>query len=198
VHVKSFHDLTRDLTGSYAGWITGLDRDWLTEFLQREYLLTEKPAPTIIEIGVFMGSTTNLLCLASGGRVIAIDDWSGGPHDDFATLRDGFIDHTTASGFYPDRICIVDGSSREVGAIWRETVNLVYVDGDHSYEGCLIDLQNFAPWASDFMLVDDYDIDDVKRAVSTWIISSGWRPIRIPTGGSGLDHNKLFAAERIK
>jgi predicted O-methyltransferase YrrM len=49
--------------------------------------------------------------------------------------------------------------------------DLIYVDGDHSYEGCRKDLRNFTPVLADqgVFLCDDYQWEGAKRAIDEYI-----------------------------
>lgn len=55
------------------------------------------------------------------------------------------------AGYWGDhRYRQVHGDSKTVGRLWGELggdlIDLVFIDGDHSYEGCRGDIEAWAPW----------------------------------------------------
>jgi hypothetical protein len=114
-----------------------------------------KRVPLIIEIGVFHGGTTNLLCdkyLAPGGKVIGVDPLSDGVYVPIEpgtpeTIRkihhshwkamctkqyEAFVANTARNA---DKIELVRMASSEAFpellAAYEGKVDLIYVDGDH-------------------------------------------------------------------
>jgi predicted O-methyltransferase YrrM len=113
---------------------------------------------TIVEIGSWQGRST--YCLARGlrnGIVHAIDPFDasgGGDHgaeevyrrivaEQDLNLRQTFLDNMRRAGVAP-KIQIAHGVARDfVGTF--PTIDLLFIDGDHSVEGCLFDFEQFAP-----------------------------------------------------
>ena len=63
-----------------------------------------------------------------------------------------------------------DSTSSQV----RNFFDLVHIDADHSYHGCLNDMTNFWPFCGRAMLIDDYDaIGAVRDAVAEFIKKTG-------------------------
>jgi predicted O-methyltransferase YrrM len=94
-------------------------------------------APRVVEIGRFRGGTT-LLLAAAGGRVLSIDIDAGLTESD-ASLRSALSRLGLA-----DRVELVFGDS---GSYPHEpgSVDVVFVDGDHSYEGVSRDVAHWLP-----------------------------------------------------
>jgi predicted O-methyltransferase YrrM len=124
---------------------------------------------TVCEIGSYLGASTAFLAAAAtirGGHVHAVDTWRNdampdGPGEDtFKRFSDNtrLFQHviTTHRGLAADM-------KHRVGA-----VDLLFVDGDHSYEGALADLTNYGPKikAGGFLVVHDFGYEGVSRAVS--------------------------------
>ncbi len=136
------------LAASFAvpSHLTGLERAEL-------FLLAQRPGlRTVVEIGSYLGASA--LALAAGlkaagntaARVHCIDTWgnegmSEGPKDHMAAFR-----ANTAP--LAEWIVPVRGRSTEVAAELLPRIgpiDLLFVDGDHSYDGVLADWQIFAP-----------------------------------------------------
>lgn len=57
----------------------------------------------------------------------------------------------------------------------RIKADMIYVDGDHTYEGCRDDLASFTPVLADdgFFVCDDYQWEGAKRAIDEYVASTG-------------------------
>lgn len=105
------------------GWVTGEEADWLYN--------TAKSLPdtaTILNIGVEYGKS--LACLRSGNptsRIVGLDI------DTSKALLDGY------------GCDLVAVNSTVYFTVWKEPLDLVFVDGDHGKAGVLLDAR-FAKW----------------------------------------------------
>lgn len=83
---------------------------------------------------------------------------------------------------------LIHGSSRSYNIISRfedNSVDLLYIDGDHGFQGCYLDLINWYPKVKygGCIINDDYGSGTVKRAVDQfcedigeiYLISDGWQ-----------------------
>jgi predicted O-methyltransferase YrrM len=116
------------------------------------------PTFEVAEIGSFVGLTTLLLAIYGGAtRIYAIDTWEGSPNDNAIDAaanvnetyqrlgRDevlGTFLHNTKAHRPPIAFSIMP--SIEAAERLDGVFDLVFLDGDHSYEGCRDDI--FAWW----------------------------------------------------
>ncbi|WP_109506328.1 class I SAM-dependent methyltransferase [Nocardioides speluncae] len=134
------------------GWLT---RDQAAELFRLAAAVP--PGGTIVEIGTHLGRSAVVLGLAArpGVKVVAVDpflpDWRYGRADSQALLRENLAKAGVAG-----RVEVHAVTSEAARATWSGPVNLVYVDGGHSYWACRDDL-GWASWvpADGHVLVHD-------------------------------------------
>ena len=99
-----------------------------------------------VNVGVYRGGST--CCIASAarqvrGKVLAVD-----PHQMFVGAHGGrfvesdraiFLENVSRLGF-SDYVHYERSTSQEVASIWREEVDLAFIDGDHSIEAVAKDV----------------------------------------------------------
>ena len=152
-------------------------------------LASQVPAhQAIVELGVYHGASA--LRLAWGARqggkahTWAIDPWDsegnvyGDTMGDLGSAR-RWARHWVTSLGYSNDISLIHRFSHEVAADWsgdQPKVGLLFVDGDHTYEGALRDIQAWAPHLADgaIIAVDDYlneNYPGVREAVDALVAS---------------------------
>ena len=131
--------------------------EWLTQRLQ--------PKITV-ELGVDYGYS--LFCLANKnpGRVIGIDLFEGDAH---AGTREK-NQHETVQQFATDNqytnVQLIKGDFTELAQYWVAPIDILHIDGLHTYEACLMDFVNWGPHVSATGVVLMHDITsypDVTR-----------------------------------
>jgi hypothetical protein len=142
--------------------------------------------PTVIvEIGSYLGRSTVFfgLCmkhLNTSGRVVAIDPHLGDRQQlealgvDQLPSFELFRQHCRAAGVEP----WVDArlaTSLAAARGWSESIDLLYVDGWHSYEAVLDDGRTWLPYLADGGVVffDDYSAYDEVRSAVHQLASEG-------------------------
>ncbi|MCP4594298.1 MAG: class I SAM-dependent methyltransferase [bacterium] len=111
------------------------------------------PSHAIVEIGTYRGrSASALACGArfgSGNRVHAID-----PHLEFTGVLGGRFGPDDQAALYANltrigvgcQVAVISLPSTTVASTWPEAdVGLLWIDGDHRYEGVLTDFQSWYP-----------------------------------------------------
>lgn len=138
------------------------------------------PDSTIVEIGSWKGKST--YCLARGlraGRVVAIDPFDAageqGSREIYSANRgsgpllDQFTRRMDALGVSP-KIEVLQGYSTQfVGRIPR--IDLLFIDGDHSIDGCGFDFLNYAPALAPGGYIAFHDYNPSRKELGpTWVI----------------------------
>jgi hypothetical protein len=87
------------------------------------------------------------------------------PYDEPEDSFPYFLENTK---MYRDRIDVCNGKSTYVVAGWRRDIDLLFIDGDHSYEGCKTDLISWLPWVrpGGWIAFHDSGEDSVARVIS--------------------------------
>lgn len=107
----------------------------------------------------------------------------------------------------PMRFTQVCEDSKVVGQRWPSKVHLVFIDGDHSYEGCKGDIEAWEPHIveSGYLVIHDYEsyFVHVTQAVDEWFGEArkrGWMKvakvdvtIAFKRGGLGVHFSQWFA-----
>jgi predicted O-methyltransferase YrrM len=147
------------------------------------------PDNVVVEIGTYRGRSTVALALGSrignGCRVYTID-----PHFDYKGVKGGDFGPKDMAALYTnltksgvgETVAVVCLPSLASAKAWTEkNVGLLWLDGDHSYEGVRGDLEAWFPWlASDGMVAfHDVDAPGVKR-----LLDELRRDTRLEFGGT--------------
>lgn len=129
----------------------------------------------IVEVGSLYGASTAVLAAAQpDALVVAIDPFLWSPLSGVAASAERLIDNVRAAGCR--NVVVIPSDSHEQGRHWCAPIDLLFVDGDHSYEGCRADLANFGPFAA---VVCCHDIGNlhwhgVERAVREFCAAEGF------------------------
>lgn len=144
------------------GWdpyrVTALQhREELASFVR---FLAERDPQTVLEIGTFQGGTLYVWARALGStrHVVSVDRpvWNEMTHRRRRELYPTFSEDT--------RIDVLFGDSHEertydeVAGSTREDLDLLFVDGDHSYEGVRQDFETYRELVGEDGLVAFHDI----------------------------------------
>lgn len=135
----------------------------------------------IVEIGSYLGAST--YCLASGvtsygGKVYAIDTWTNiGMSEGERNTFDKF-----QSNIAPLREVVIPlkGFSKAHAISFDKQIDLLFIDGDHSYEGVKTDLELWLPKVKPggWVVMHDFGwAEGVKRCVREYLL-----PVQIETG----------------
>ncbi len=131
-----------DAVHKIPGYLHPLEQSFLY------WLARRVPADGLaLEVGSFMGKSS--ACLAAGlhqnARLACIDTWLNDamPYDEKSDVMEEFL-HNTSS--YQDTIETHRGTSAEVAAKWNRPIDLLFIDGDHTYEGCSTDIKSWLPF----------------------------------------------------
>jgi len=150
-------------------------------------ILNKNEAKVGVEIGVFKGEFSKTILSGWGGRLYMVDPWRG--------LGNDYIDRTNHkhhSSIYEDAMKSIDGyedrgimiralSSEAVDLFEDNTLDFVYIDGNHAYNSVKQDLELWWPKLKkggimsghDFLLVDWESISKVPHGKDTHVYSEG-------------------------
>lgn len=114
------------------------------DFAALQQISASSPGGVIVNIGAFKGGSTLALALANPRvTVLSVDTFAGVPEDDLhgVELRDEFLRNVAG---VPNVVCLRCDSVAAARMVCTP-VEAVFVDGDHSYEGCRRDLVEWWP-----------------------------------------------------
>ncbi len=124
-----------------------------------------------LEIGSFKGKSS--ACLAAGlqqdAQLACVDTWRNDamPYDSSDDVMSEFLQNVSN---YRNVIETHRGTSVEVAARWERPIDLLFIDGDHSYEGCSSDLRAWADFVRPGGWIAFHDSSEagVAQAISQW------------------------------
>lgn len=125
----------------------------------------------IVEIGALYGGMTIVMGQANQlARITSIDNFSWTPpgYDARPACKAEMERNLAAFGVQAE---IIEGDSREIGRTWNRPIDLLLIDGGHSYEFVFTDLVNFGPHAQ---VIACHDWDNpfwptIRQAVEDWL-----------------------------
>jgi predicted O-methyltransferase YrrM len=134
-------------------------------------LAKEIGARTIIEIGVRRGRLSVLLAeVPTLKHLFLVDTWEpeGATHQD---QKKNARSVKRWAKRRPDVTVLHMDSAKAVHQFSDNSIDFVYVDGDHSFEGASLDIKNYLPKVSKGGIIcgDDYYLRTVRDAVAAYI-----------------------------
>lgn len=156
----------RDLFG-----VPGYLRDIEGQFLY--WLARRMPAGgRALEVGSFKGRSSGFIAagLFCGSRLACVDTWMNDamPHD---SSSDSMPEFELNVARYRDRLDVFRGRSAEVARTWKEPLDLLFIDADHSYDGCRDDVLAWRPFVRPGGWIAFHDSGEagVRRAIDECI-----------------------------
>jgi hypothetical protein len=137
---------------SLWGWMGESELRWLRQ--QAESMTS------IVEVGSLLGRSSMALLTGCKGPVYCIDPWDD-PHGH------GWPTFNTNVGHFPNLVAI-RGFSPGIGWQIPGDIDMVFVDGDHSPESCMADLEYWFPRTKKLICGHDYthpSFPGVKQSV---------------------------------
>lgn len=127
---------------------------------------TKLAAGEVLEIGSYQGKSTTILAgaakLAGDTRMTAIDPLNeqhlidNAAERGFRSLREAF-DHNIASRGHAEMVDFRQDFSEKVSPGWDRPLRFLWIDGDHRYDGTVVDFEGFSPHLSDGAIVAFHD-----------------------------------------
>ena len=147
--------------------------------------LQQSPGAVLLEIGSYVGASSCFLAAAAseirGAKVHCVDTWQNegmteGQRDTWSEFQENIM---------PYRAIIVPhrGQSFDIARKFNEKVDLLFIDGDHSYEGCQLDVENWLPHLkpSGLIIMHDYGwAEGVQKVVHKFISPKAKREGKLP------------------
>lgn len=133
---------------------------------------------TIVEIGSYLGASSSFLASAAKEKkhtVYCVDTWKNEGMSEGE--RDTFREFCKNIEPLKDNIRILRGKSADIAKTFNEKIDLLFIDGDHSYESVKTDVQSWLPKLKDGGIIVSHDYrwaEGVKRVVDEYI-----KPIQI-------------------
>ena len=123
----------------------------------------------LAEVGVFRGENFMRMIEHNPEMAVAVDSWSAETSNDAKLSQDRLDEQFEcfrAMTFNKPFVQINRGLAAEVAKEYPDNYfDLIYIDGDHSYEGCRKDIVAWLPKVKKFLVGDDYNKPGVKKAV---------------------------------
>ncbi|MBC8029384.1 MAG: class I SAM-dependent methyltransferase [Pyrinomonadaceae bacterium] len=127
------------------------------------YALVKSSKPTVVvEIGSARGRSTCFMAMAlkenGSGKLYAIDphtqtDWNDAESVNTFEILKSNVASLGLEGF----VEICRNTSIEVARSWKSSIDILFIDGDHSYEGAKRDWELFSPFVKPFGSVVFHD-----------------------------------------
>ncbi len=125
-----------------------------------------------LEVGSFKGKSTCFIAsgLDPSARLACVDTWHNDamPYDNHGDVMSEFLENVSG---YRNSIETHRGRSIDVAARWHRPIDLLFIDGDHSYEGCSTDLKAWLGFVrpGGWIAFHDSSEEGVARAISEFL-----------------------------
>lgn len=150
----------------FNGTVDNTEYDGLIKLSQEAAILY--PNLHIIEIGALFGFSTQAILEGSqNSKVIVVDNFAWNPIG-LTSIRHELMLKSNLNYFIrKNRVSIYKGLSSDVELyeLVKNNVSMVFIDGDHSYNGVLCDINFAKSINSKIICGDDYSFAGVKKAV---------------------------------
>lgn len=136
---------------------------------------------TLVEIGSWFGGSAQFLATAAHqleGTLFCVDTWMGDamssqPYDSY----DEFLSNVRRFG---STVMPLRGTSEEMATPFKRKIDFLFIDGDHSYGGCSLDIEAWFPHLKHQAMVVFHDYgwaEGVQKAVQELV-----QPVEISPG----------------
>ena len=133
----------------------------------------------LVEIGTWKGASACIMGAARIGKkskIYTIDNFRTDIFPEGRTNEEETFQYLVNSGI--ENLTLITGTSKDVSNVWKDTINLLFIDGDHAYSGIKADVKNWLPRVekNGLVIFHDYDSHEevtmvIHRAIEDKLIT---------------------------
>jgi hypothetical protein len=137
----------RDISQLTEAWVGHMDfARWIVKRMQ---------PTTIVDLGVDFGLSTFALALENIGTVYGVDWFQGDAH---AGFRDSYESVVNFKNYYQfDNVNIIKADFNELAKRWNLPIDILHIDGFHTYEAVKKDYETWVPFVREGGLIMFHD-----------------------------------------
>lgn len=167
----------------------GLEIDGIPTHMTRAeryqlYRLARESTGPVLEVGSYVGASAACLALGiadrpaavGGDRLYCVDTWLNDAMSE--GNRDTLTEFRSNVARFGESVVALQGRSVDMARDFGQPLGMLFIDGDHSYEGVSADIEAWLPHLSPGGLVAFHDIgwaEGVQRAVRERILPAARR-----------------------
>jgi predicted O-methyltransferase YrrM len=142
-----------------------------------------------VDLGVDYGFSTFCLAYPQIGNVYGIDWFQG---DEHAGYRDTYplvenLYQEVKQSFGVSNIEFIKGDFEEVAKTWNKPIDILHIDGFHSYEAVTNDFKNWTKFCHEESIVLFHDIDSYPGTIGVFFNElEGYKHTRPQSAGLGI------------
>ena len=145
---------------------------WVGHFEFAIWLVKTFKPKIIVELGVDYGNSTFILSSELDGYLYVIDSFEGdyhaGERNTFDTVISTYNKLLTDKLLIRDNIKFIKGYFEDVAKTFDEKVNILHIDGLHSYEAVKSDFENWFPKTDENSIILFHDIISFPNTVGKY------------------------------
>ena len=127
------------------------------------------PGGVVVEIGSYKGRSSCFIAsgLSEGATLWCIDTFESDSVD-IRKKEDTFEEFERNMKPFGQKVKFIRGRSEEIAKHWNSEIDFLWIDGDHSFEGCARDIELWVPYVKSGGKVAFHDYPNapgVKKAV---------------------------------
>lgn len=113
--------------------LSSIPSAWGGHFEFSQWLVNHKKPTTIVDLGVDYGYSTFCFAIPKHGKVYGIDNFNGEEH---TGIRDTeFYVRNKIKELELENISIIKGDFSEIAEVWGKPIDILHIDGLHTYDG---------------------------------------------------------------
>jgi predicted O-methyltransferase YrrM len=130
-----------------------------------EWLVKRKNAETIVDLGVDYGFSSFCFSIPEIGTVYGIDSFEGDPQTGIRNTYNFVCEKQNQLGI--NNLIFIRGFFEDILKIWTKPIDILHIDGFHTYEAVSCDYDNWSKFVKDdgVILFHDTCVDDSSFGV---------------------------------
>lgn len=183
----------------YKNSISERESAWIGHYdFAIDLVLTMRPK-VVVELGVDWGFSSFSFAFPKIGDVYGIDWFQGDPHAGFRDTKYYVVDLLKKlKEEYGVNLNIIKGDFGDISTIWSRPVDILHIDGFHTYDAVSSDFKNWEKFLSDESVVLFHDVELFEGVNKFFTELDGFKLIRSGSCGLGLWTKNINTFEKIK
>lgn len=172
-----------------ADWIDDIASAWCGHRKFAEFLVDHYKDPIVVELGVDYGFSTFVFANAinnTNGKIYGIDLFLGDIHTGFRNTYNSVINNIKDHNL--KNIEIIVGDFTEISNKWETPINILHIDGLHTYDAVKNDFNNWNKYLTDDGVVIFHDVSVPYFGVKHFFkkLAYGFKLYFIHSAGLGI------------